>query len=256
MSGAPTPPGRQLPRPLPNPAGLGYHEYLPAGYGAGARFPLIVFLHGSGERGDGSRRELARVLDHGPPRLLAEGAELPAIVISPQLPEGPLRWSAAVTTPFIDHILSAHAVDPDRIYVTGLSLGGEGAWVYGRTHPDRVAAIVPVCGPRSGSGYGVLRGVPVWAFHTSGEQIVPIHTSVDTLAEVTGVAPAYTAGHTGYFDGARWSWRPGEAAPGPGENPVFTVYPGTSHDAWTPAYANAALWRWLFAQRRGRPAAG
>ena len=246
-------PGGQTPHPLPNPAGLGFHEYLPPGYGTGARFPLVVFFHGSGERGDGSRRELARVLAHGPPKLLAGGAELPAIVISPQLGEDPLRWSAAITTPFVEHIVGAYDVDPDRIYITGLSLGGEGAWVYARSHPDRVAAIAPVCGPRSGTGYGALREVPIWAFHTGGEVVVPIQTSVDILTEVTGVEPVFAAGRTGYFDGERWSWRPGEGAPEAGEGPTFTVYPGTSHDAWTPAYSNPDLWRWLFAQRRGRP---
>jgi len=246
--------GVQTPHPLPNPTGLGFHEYLPPGYGTGARFPLIVFFHGSGERGDGSSRELARVLANGPPRLLAEGAELPAIVISPQLADG-VRWTAAVTTPFVDRILAAYDVDPDRIYITGLSLGGEGAWVYARNHPDRIAAIAPVCGPRSGTGYGVLAGLPIWAFHTSGEEIVPVRTSVEILTEVTGVAPVPEAGQTGYFDGARWSWRPGEAAPQSGERVAFTAYPGASHDAWTPAYGNPELWRWLLAQRRGRPGA-
>jgi predicted peptidase len=244
--------GGQTAHPLPNPSGLGYLEYLPVGYGTGTRFPLIVFLHGSGERGDGSHRELARVFAHGPPKLLAAGAELPALVISPQLADE-RRWTAAVTTPFVDHVLGAYDVDPDRIYITGLSLGGEGAWVYGRSHPERIAALVPVCGPRSGAGYGVLRDVPIWAFHTGAEPIVPIDTSLDILTEVTGVRPEHEAGHTGYFDGTRWSWRPGEAAPRAGEGRAFTVYPGTSHDAWTPAYDNPDLWRWLFAQRRAGP---
>jgi predicted peptidase len=242
------PPGRQTPCPLPNPSGLGYYEYLPAGYGTGS-FPLVVFFHGSGERGDGSPAELPRVLRHGPPKLIEHGKELPAIVISPQLPD-PARWHTSITTPFVDYLLSHYGVDRSRIYVTGLSLGGEGAWMYARSHPRTVAAIVPVCGPRSGTGYSVLRDLPIWTFHADGDPAVSLASSLDILAEVTSVAPPRRPGTTSYFDGTSWTSRAGEAPPAPGENPTFTLYPGADHDAWTPAYDNQAMWSWLFAQRR------
>jgi predicted peptidase len=182
-------PGSQTPVPLPNPSGRGYYEYRPAGYGTGTRSPLIVFFHGSGERGNGSLEKLPRVLSHGPPKLIARGQSLPAIVISPQTED---RWSPSITTPFIDYLLSHYDVDLDRIYITGLSLGGEGAWLYAKSNPGIPAALVPICGPDNNTGYGVLRDMPTWVFHTIGDAIVPISNTQDILAEVTGLRPAVT----------------------------------------------------------------
>lgn len=236
-----------MPCPLPNDAGRGYYEYLPPGYGTGARFPLVVFLHGSGESGDGSPAQLPAVLRHGPPRLIERGTAFPAIVISPQTAND---WSISITTPFVDHVLRRYDVDPDRVYITGLSLGGYGTWEYARHRRDLVAAIAPICGPERGTGYGVLDGLPIWAFHRMHEEIVPVEDSENVLGQVTGVRPRSVEGQTGYFDGALWSWRAGEAAPGATENPAFTVYPGGDHDAWTAAYDNGALWDWLFSHRR------
>lgn len=245
-------PGRQTPVPLPNASGLGYYEYLPAGYGTGTRFPLIVFFHGSGERGNGSLEELPRLLRHGPPKLLEHGKELPAIVISPQTRA---HWSPSLTTPFVDHLLNHYDVAPDRIYITGLSLGGAGAWLYAKSNPGIPAALVPICGPNSGTGYDVLRDMPTWVFHGIDDDVVPIGASQDILAEVTGARPvvAENAGRTGYFQEARWSWRTGTAAPATGETPTFTVYADTGHDSWTAAYDDQAMWDWMLAQRRTPP---
>lgn len=248
-------PGRQTFHSLPDAAGLGYHEYLPAEHGAGARLPLLVCFHGSGERGNGSRAELPRVLRHGPAKLIAAGRDLPAIVISPQTAA---TWASSVTVPFVDHLLARYDVDPDRIYVTGLSLGGNGAWDYARARRDVVAAIVPVCGFSRGVGYGVLQGLPIWTFHDEGDTIVPIVHTAEILEEITGVRPGATGrgGQTGAFEGGAWRWRAGQSAPVAGEGPSFTVYTGEGHDAWTPAYDNPALWDWLFAQRRPAVPAG
>jgi dienelactone hydrolase len=251
LAGPPTP-GGQTPYPLPNPSGRGYYEYLPEGYGSGTRFPLIVFFHGIGERGNGSLAELPRVLRNGPPKLIESGKEFPAIVISPQTAT---NWASSITTPFVNYLLANYDVDPDRVYITGLSLGGQGTWDYARANPSSAAAIVPICGPRSGTGYGVLRGLPLWTFHRFGDQTVLLDHTQDILQEITGVRPVPpepvpSAGETGYFKAPSWSWRAGQAAPAAGENPAFTVYPGTGHDAWTAAYNNQAMWDWLFAQRR------
>ncbi len=248
--------GTQVARPLPNAAGLGYYEYLPDGYGGGTRYPLIIFFHGLGERGNGST-ELARVLKHGPPKLIANGKDFPAIVISPQLSTQNFTWKGEITTPFVDYILSHYAVDRDRIYITGLSLGGGGTWIYAKNHPDLVAAVVPICGTESSTGYAALAGMPLWAFHSEADGTVPYNRTTTKLTVITGVDPELTRpqdnqvpGYTAGFDGAKWVWRLGEAAPPASQNPILTTYEGTSHDAWTRAYANQALWDWLFRQRR------
>lgn len=242
-------PGGQTAHPLPNSSGRGYYEYLPEGYGTGTRFPLIVFFHGAGERGNGSLAELPRVLQHGPPKLIEEGKEFPAIVISPQTAT---NWLSGITTPFVNYLLANYDVDPDRVYITGLSLGGQGTWEYARVHPSNVAAIVPICGPKNGTAdYSVLRGIPLWTFHGVDDDIVPIERIQDILEQITGVRPdvANKGGHTGYFEGASWNWRAGQTAPAAGENPTFTVYKG-GHYVWPAAYDNQGMWDWLFAQRR------
>lgn len=260
----PTTPGGQTPFPSPNDAGLGYYEYRPAGYDTpGSQFPLIVFFHGVGECGDGSLNQLPLVLKHGPPKLIEAGRAFPAIVISPQAPKnasGTCSW-VNLTTPFVDFVLNHYGahIDRNRIYITGLSLGGEGTWTYARSHPDTVAAIVPICGPKSGTGYDVLRDMPIWTFHRIGDPTVSINATEDILKEVTGVDPrsGLKAGFTGYFKPAAWDWsRTGENPPQTGENPTFTVYTGAFHDAWTMAYNNEAMWTWLFAQHLPHPPPG
>ncbi len=245
-------PGGQTPRPDTPDQPCGYYEYLPDDYPTGTSFPLIVFLHGIGERGNGSLAELPRVLKHGPPKLIEDGKEFPAIVISPQLPASYSKWEASFTTPCVAYILEHYKVDRSRVYVTGLSLGGEGTWLYAMANTGIPAALVPICGPKRTTGHGILGDMPIWVFHRIGDPTVPISSSQNILEEITGVKPDVTgqAGKTGYFQPSAWNWRAGDAAPGPGENPTFTVYAGSGHDAWTAAYNNQAMWDWLFAQRR------
>jgi poly(3-hydroxybutyrate) depolymerase len=232
-------------------ANLGYLQYLPAGYGSGSTtYPLIVFFHGIGERGNG-REDLDQVSIHGPPKLIKNGRDFEAIVISPQLPTSQGSWSTSTTTPFVQYLLDTYRVDRDRVYVTGLSLGGGGTWMYAKAHPDIVAAAVPICGAGSSdSSFVALRGMPVWAFHREGDPTVNINLTTDKLKVITGVDPRpIVPGSTGYFN-ANWTWRTGQAGPQANENPIYTVYTGTSHDAWTAAYNNEAMWTWLFQQRR------
>lgn len=244
--------GVQTAHPLPNDAGLGYYEYLPAGYETGAQFPLMVFFHGIGERGNGST-ELSKVLTWGPPELIKDNVrQFPAIVISPQLSTSSATWSNAITSPFVDYILNHYHVDRSRIYITGLSLGGGGTWNYAKHHPNTVAAIVPVVGTRDETGYSVLHSMPIWTFHRISDNTVPISAAVSILQEATSFDPQpLQPGSTAYFNGTGWTWRPGEGAPGPGEYMAFTVYTGSAHDEWKLAYNNQAMWDWLFSQRLG-----
>src|SRR6266850_3254416 len=122
---------------------INYLLFLPKGYEANAqkRWPLILFLHGAGERGT----NVWKVATHGPPKNVTSNPDFPFIVVSPQCPEGEI-WSNDALLALLDEITLKHAVDTSRIYLTGLSMGGYGTWRLGLTHPEKFAAIVPICG--------------------------------------------------------------------------------------------------------------
>ncbi len=213
--------GEQVPQVLqrgaPDSLALAYLLYLPEGYDGGADWPLLLFLHGAGERGS----DLAQVAVHGPPRLLREGRALPFIVASPQLPAGQY-WHPGALHALLDDLAARYRVDEDRVYVSGLSMGGFGTWALAVDRPARFAAVAPVCGggdPTAVCGIGAL---PVWAFHGAQDTVVPIERSEELVAAL-------------------------EAC---GGDVRFTVYPDAGHDAWTETYANPALYDWLLARRR------
>ena len=121
---------------------LNFLVALPDGYDDGGRaWPLVLFLHGAGERGD----DLSRVMVHGPTRRVAEGHRFPFVLVAPQAPEG-AWWDAAALGALLDEVERTYRIDPDRVMVTGLSMGGFGAWALAETFPDRFAAVAPVCG--------------------------------------------------------------------------------------------------------------
>ena len=129
---------------------LGYLLYLPKDYAQKDSWPLMLFLHGAGERGN----DLQRVKLHGPPKLIAADKEFPFIVVSPQCPKD-RWWEPFELTALLDEIVERHKVDQDRIYVTGLSMGGFGTWSLAAYTPDRFAALVPICG--GGEAYAAKR---------------------------------------------------------------------------------------------------
>lgn len=192
---------------------------LPPGYEAdpGRRWPLILFLHGAGERGD----DLARVRGHGVPKAVDDGVDVPAIVVSPQCPADQ-HWSAPVLVQLLDEVARARRADPDRIYLTGLSMGGFGAWELALAQPWRFAALAPVCGGGDPLRVAAIRHLPVWAFHGALDDVVPLGLSEEMV----------------------------EALRRAGGDVRFTVYPEAGHDSWTQTYANPELYRWLFAQVR------
>ena len=201
-------------------APYGYHQYLPPDYGEDdAPHPLLVFLHGSGERGDGTSL-LDRVLRHGPPRVIAAAewpADRPFVVLSPQLDTTQGAWSVENVDAFIDHAVDTYDVDPDRIYLTGLSLGGHGTWAYAAAHPDRLAAAAPVCGDgqrvKAQQGtYCDLAGLPLWAFHGADDPVVDPQGSI---------VPVH---------------RLGACTPPPEPAPRLTLFPGVGHDSWSLVY--------------------
>lgn len=196
---------------------MNYLLYLPDDYDQKDSWPLLLFLHGSGERGD----DLELVKKHGPPKLIDEGHQFPFIVVSPQCPKD-RRWEPIELAALLDHLQEKLDVDTDRIYVTGLSMGGFGTWELASFMPDRLAAIAPICG--GGEKYWVRQFVhlPVWAFHGAKDTGVPLERSQIMIDELKKT----------------------------GGSPKLTIYPEAGHDSWTETYNNPELYKWLLAQKR------
>ena len=202
---------------------LRYLLYLPPDMAGaqGGRWPLVLFLHGAGERGD----NLAAVKRHGIPHEIEAGRTLPCVVVSPQCPAD-ARWATDTLIALLDAVEHELPIDPDRRYVTGMSMGGYATWTLAVNQPDRFAAIAPVCGGGATDTVCAIRHVPVWAFHGALDDVVPLRRSKEMV----------------------------EALRACGGDVQFTVYPDLGHDSWTPTYANPDLYRWLLAQdRTGHP---
>lgn len=189
----------------------------------GSSVPLILFLHGAGERGD----KVRKVATHGPPKLIAAGQKIPAIVVSPQCPAGEW-WNDHLDglSALLDQILDQYNVDESRIYLTGLSMGGYGSWALAAMEPERFAAVVPICGGGAKSMGRSLRDLPIWAFHGDADRVVPVQESRDMVESIE---------------------RRG------GKKVRLTTYPGVRHDSWTQTYDDPEVWEWLLAQTKAKP---
>jgi predicted peptidase len=204
---------------------LKYLLYLPQDYGkeANKAWPLVLFLHGSGERGT----DLEVVKKHGPPKLVAEGKQFPFILVSPQCPPNQW-WDSIVLKGLVDDVQTRCHVDPDRVYVTGLSMGGFGTWDLARHYPQKFAAIAPICGGGDPQFARNLAHMPAWVFHGEDDHTVPIQRSEEMV----------------------------EALKKAGDTDVkFTRYPGVGHDSWVKAYDDPQLYEWLLSHKRDPAAA-
>ena len=199
-----------------------YWLYLPEDYGQPRkRYPLMLFLHGAGERGD----DLDKVKLWGPPKRLEKGGKLPFIVASPQCPKG-RWWNTEELLKLLDHLQATLAVDNERVYVTGLSMGGYGSWNLLAAAPNRFAAAVPICGGGDPATADKFTHVAVWAFHGDADEIVP---AAKSKAMVDAI----------------------EAAGG--KLARLTLYPGVAHNSWSETYANEKLYHWLLSHKRKKP---
>lgn len=191
---------------------------LPEGYAqASEPWPLLVFLHGSGECGS----DLEAVLRNGPPKHAAMGRRYPLVLVSPQQPEE-RDWDPTQLHALMLGLQQRFYVDPRRTLATGLSLGGHGVWNWGSTYPGDLAAAAPVCGYGDPSKVAAMRKVPVRAYHGDADDVVPVaeqQACVDALRRAGGQV-------------------------------TFTVYPGVNHGSWIPAYDDPGLLPWLLAQRQ------
>jgi predicted peptidase len=207
---------------------LKYLLHLPAEYDAkdGRRWPLMLFLHGAGERGT----NLAKITVHGPPKLVKTNASFPFMLVSPQCPAGQV-WSDEALLALLDDVIEKHSVDERRVYLTGLSMGGYGTWSLGAKYPKRFAAIAPICGggdtlpvllPALGN-QAALKRLPVWAFHGARDDVVPPVESERIVNALKRIGNS---------------------------NVKLTIYPEAGHDSWTETYLNQELFDWFLQHQK------
>jgi predicted peptidase len=203
----------------------------------GELYPLVLFLHGAGERGNNPADVLAHfpVLMGGPYRQV-----YPSFVLSPQCRDekfwARIHWRdpagrmadepgsmMKMVMAILDHSLATLPIDPNRVYLTGLSMGGFGCWELATRRPTTFAAVAPICGGGDPDRVAILKNVPIWAFHGADDNVVDVIHSrrlIDALRKI-------------------------------GANPRYTEYPHAGHHSWVPAYDRASgLLDWMFAQRR------
>ncbi|HUF39751.1 MAG TPA: prolyl oligopeptidase family serine peptidase [Anaerolineales bacterium] len=206
---------------------LPYLLYLPAGdHTSGSdRWPFILFLHGAGERGD----DLEAVRAVGLPPRIEAWSESPFIVAAPQCPaHSDWLMELDAVEALLDHLVSEYPVDPKRIYLTGMSMGGRGAWQLAARNLGRFAAIAPVCGRRPVGLSGIedvpgLKDLPAWVFHGSLDEVIPPGES-EFMVELL-------RSH--------------------GEDVRHTVFPNTEHDSWNEAYDTEELFSWFLEHTSG-----
>jgi predicted peptidase len=194
-----------------------YLLYLPEHSAPENGFPLLIFLHGRGETGD----NLNLVKKHGPPSFLDDTMDFPFMVVSPQCPEGK-EWKPKKLRRLLEEIKSRSTVDPNRIYLTGLSMGGTGVWRFALRYPEIFAAMAPICGKIETKKACSLKDLPVWVFHGALDKVYP-HTYSDEFVEAL------------------------EAC---GGDVQYTLYPEVDHFAWVPAYKDPDLFKWFLMQRK------
>jgi predicted peptidase len=221
-------PGKQVEQTLKvGEESLSYLLYLPKNYSAEGngnsqdRRPLMLFLHGRGE----SEGPLATVKKWGPPNFIEHGFDFPCIIASPQCPPAPKSWTSpqeqTLLLALLQHLTNAFKVDTDRIYLTGLSMGGYGTWRLAAEHADLFAAAVPICGGGDSRDADKLKYLPIWAWHGAADHTVPAQRSIDMVEAIK------KAGSTTIR---------------------LTTLEGIGHVSWQAAYASPDVWQWLDGQ--------
>lgn len=199
-----------------------YVLYVPRNYTPEKKWPVILFLHGSGERGtDGLKQSQVGI--GTALRMFSE--RYPALVVMPQCAPG-ASWRGdmnALALKAVDQTMAEYSCDPSRQYLTGLSMGGFGSWLIATEDPKRFAAVVPVCGGGDPSMASRLKDVPIWVYHGDADQAVPVQRSRDMVEAIKAAG---------------------------GTLIKYTELPGVPHNSWDAAYSDKALAEWLFAQKR------
>jgi predicted peptidase len=213
-----------------------YVVYVPRNYTPDQKWPVILFLHGAGERGDDGLKQTAVGIG-GAIRLHPE--RFPCIVVMPQCPpnrawgqgnrggNNPAADTVTLALAALDAAVDKYHGDPDRLYLTGLSLGGYGTWEIGTRRPGKFAALMPICGGGRPAEAAVLKDLPIWAFHGDADMTVPIQRSRDMVEAIKAAG---------------------------GTHVRLTEYPGVGHNSWDKAYNDPEAIAWLLSQKRGSAA--
>jgi len=225
------------------PAGndIPYRILTPAAIEQGTQYPLVLFLHGAGERGADNQKQLVHAAsDFASPQRMKD---YPAFVVFPQCPKEQ-RWvespwdlpsgsgefdtepskPMAAALELVDSLVKELPVDPARVYVAGLSMGGQGAWYAAATKPRRFAAMLEVCGGGDPTWAADYQGIPIWALHGQKDNVVPISRAREMVIALA------KAGHAPELR--------------------YTEYPGVTHNSWAQTFKRADVFEWLFAQRK------
>ena len=216
---------------------LPYRLLKPMTVDPNEKYPLVVFLHGAGERGDDNEAQLR----HGVPEFLKpeNRKDYPCFLIAPQCPAAQkwvdVDWGGdthmqpkepsepiRLVLGLIDDARKDYPVDPKRVYITGLSMGGFGTWDILARRPDLFAAAVSICGGADETTAAKIAKIPIWAFHGAKDGAVKVSRTRNMI----------------------------EALKKAGGEPKYTEYPDVGHDSWVPAYKDAEMMKWLFAQKK------
>ena len=198
-----------------------YVKYLPADFEESQKYPLVIFLHGAGERGE----DLDVAMRHGYMKFVREqGTEYPFIFIAPQCPQNKY-WGCYTESliAFVEEMTAQLPVDPDRVYLIGLSMGGTGTWMLAMACPEKFAAIAPICGPGIVWNAEILKDMPIYVYHGDCDNVVPINESMNMVSAVNAC----------------------------GGNAKMTICHSRGHESWVDAYEDDILWKWMLQHRRG-----
>lgn len=200
----------------------GHYVYIPGGYGQTEQsYPLLISLHGSGERGNSasSASQLERVLKYGPQKMIEDGEWNPTYPMIVATPQTSSSWKSSDLAEFIDYLCETYRINASRIYLTGLSLGGEGLYNYLKAYGQNagIAAAVPLCGKVNTSNVEPLRYTPLWVFHGDSDTSIDVDLSKNLVSTYNNLSPT------------------------PEPTAKLTIFPGVGHNCWTKVYDGSGM---------------
>ncbi|MGB5653568.1 MAG: PHB depolymerase family esterase [Robiginitalea sp.] len=200
---------------------LEYYLYFPPDYdqNSDVKFPLLLFLHGGGESG----ADLDLLRENGPPKLLAEGKEFPFLILAPQNPHKQQWWNVRAVMMLLESVRAEHRVDTNRLYLTGLSRGGNACWEIATQYPETFAAMAVVCGMTPVPyAHWISKSMPIWVFHGTDDPVIPFSESEEMVRKLKEM----------------------------GYDAQLTAYKGVGHNAWEKAYQEERLYTWFLSHSR------
>ena len=192
-----------------------YWECLPDDFDENKKYPFLLYLHGAGERGE----DMNNILNAGVPKSVAQGIQLPFIIVAPKCEDGHTWYDYGET---LDNLFGVYLgkkyIDKKKVYLSGMSMGAYGAWAFAMSHADKLTAMIPVSGGGMVWNVDVLKNIAVWAFHCSGDDVVDVNETIKMVNALKKVSSAEVR---------------------------LTIYDHSYHDAWTDTYSNPAIYEWL-----------